>query len=222
VIKARDIHKRYTDAGSDVVVLNGLDLDVAAGEFVAIVGPSGSGKSSLLHVLGGLDEHFQGEIEVAGQRVHASSEKALAAFRNTAVGFVFQSFHLVQNLSALENVLLPAYFGPTSPGADHKRRAEEVLTRVGLGQKLSRVPSRLSGGERQRVAIARALFSSPKVLFCDEPTGNLDAVTGQEIIDLFHTLHREGLTLLAVTHEERMSAAAGRVLRLKDGKLVPQ
>jgi putative ABC transport system ATP-binding protein len=221
VIRARDVHKTYSDAGSNMVVLQGLSLDVAPGEFVAIVGPSGSGKSSLLHILGGLDEHFTGDIEVAGQKLRGASEKTVAAFRNTSVGFVFQSFHLIPNLSALENVLLPAYFGEHSPRHQDRQRAQEVLERVGLGQKLERAPSKLSGGERQRVAIARAIFSRPKVLFCDEPTGNLDSVTGQEIIGLFHTLHQEGLTLLAVTHEERMSAAAGRVLRLKEGKLVP-
>jgi putative ABC transport system ATP-binding protein len=222
VIRARDIQKRYVDGAAEVRVLDGLSLDVAAGEFVAVIGPSGSGKSTLLHILGGLDVHYTGQVEVASRSLAGLHERDLASFRNTEVGFVFQSFHLIQNLSALENVLLPSYFGKSSPSEAERKRAQESLERVGLAGKVSRSPSKMSGGERQRVAIARALFNRPKVLFCDEPTGNLDAVTGKEIIELFHALHREGLTLLAVTHEERMSAAAGRVLRLKEGRLVAE
>ncbi len=224
MISAKGLTKAYQDGeGTTLKVLDGLELTVSAGDFVAVVGPSGSGKSTLLHVLGGLDVHFEGEIEVAGQKLKSLGDRALARFRNTQVGFVFQSFHLVQNLPAIENVLLPAYFsadGGTSVAARDKAKA--ALTRVGLGAKLDRVPSQLSGGERQRVAIARALFNGPKLLFCDEPTGNLDAVTGNEIIALFRELHREGMTLLAVTHEDRVSAAATRVLRLSAGKLVPE
>jgi putative ABC transport system ATP-binding protein len=224
VIHARDIVKRYRDGeGPEVRVLDGLSLDVEAGDFVAIVGPSGSGKSTLLHLLGGLDVHYEGSVEVAGTRVTGLSDAALARFRNAKVGFIFQSFHLVPNLSALENVLLPSHFGSASAkDSEARERARAVLTRVGLGQKLDRPPSRLSGGERQRVAIARALFTGPQVLLCDEPTGNLDAATGAGIITLFEELHREGLTLLAVTHEDRMSSAARRVLRLKEGRLVEE
>ncbi len=218
MISARGLTKVFRDgAGPGVRVLDGLGLEVAAGEFVAVVGPSGSGKSTLLHVLGGLDVHYEGEVSVGGGRLTGLSDRDLARFRNTQVGFVFQAFHLIPNLPAVENVLLPAHFGPPRPNA--RRRAEEVLARVGLKDKANRVPAQLSGGERQRVAIARALYAEPKVLFCDEPTGNLDAVTGDEVIGLFKALHREGLTVLAVTHEERMSAAAARVLRLKDGRL---
>ena len=221
MIHARDIVKRYRDGeGPEVRVLDGLSLDVEAGDFVAIVGPSGSGKSTLLHLLGGLDVHYEGSVEVAGTKVTGLGDAALARFRNAKVGFIFQSFHLVPNLSALENVLLPSHFGPE--GKDARARAAAVLTRVGLGEKQDRVPSRLSGGERQRVAIARALFTGPQVLLCDEPTGNLDAATGAGIITLFEELHREGLTLLAVTHEDRMSNAARRVLRLKEGRLVEE
>ncbi|MHB8878217.1 MAG: ABC transporter ATP-binding protein [Myxococcaceae bacterium] len=219
MISARGLSKVYEDGGATGArVLAGLDLEVAAGEFVAVIGPSGSGKSTLLHVLGGLDVHYGGEISVGGTRITGLADRELARFRNAQVGFVFQSFHLIPNLPALENVLLPSHFAPAA--SDARQRANEVLARVGLGGKGSRVPAQLSGGERQRVAIARALFARPKVLFCDEPTGNLDAVTGDEIITLFKELHREGLTVLAVTHEERMSAAAARVLRLKDGLLV--
>ncbi len=221
MIRARNILKQYVDGdGTQVRVLDGLDLDVDGGDFVAVVGPSGSGKSTLLHLLGGLDVHYQGEVEVAGVKLSGLREKELARFRNANVGFVFQSFHLIPNLSALENVLLPSHFGVASVEA--RKRAEALLERVGLLAKKDRAPVRLSGGERQRVAIARALFTGPRLLLCDEPTGNLDAATGAGVISLFQELHREGLTVLAVTHEERMSSAARRVLRLKEGRLVEE
>ncbi|WP_257459704.1 ABC transporter ATP-binding protein [Archangium lipolyticum] len=221
MIRARDIVKQYRDGdGTEVRVLDGLSLDVADGDFVAVVGPSGSGKSTLLHLLGGLDVHYQGEAEVAGVKLSGLEDKELARFRNQHVGFVFQSFHLIPNLSAVENVLMPSHFGPVTVEA--RRRAEALLDRVGLLAKKDRAPIRLSGGERQRVAIARALFTGPRLLLCDEPTGNLDAATGAGVISLFQELHREGLTLLAVTHEERMSSAARRVLRLKEGRLVEE
>ena len=221
MIRARDIVKQYRDGdGTEVRVLDGLSLDVADGDFVAVVGPSGSGKSTLLHLLGGLDVHYQGDVEVAGVKLAGLKDKELARFRNQHVGFVFQSFHLIPNLSAVENVLMPSHFG--SIDADARKRAEALLDRVGLLAKKDRSPVRLSGGERQRVAIARALFTGPRLLLCDEPTGNLDAATGAGVISLFQELHREGLTLLAVTHEDRMSSAARRVLRLKEGRLVEE
>ncbi|MCE9667468.1 ABC transporter ATP-binding protein [Myxococcus stipitatus] len=221
MIHARDVTKEYLDGdGTRVRVLDGMSLDVDAGDFVAVVGPSGSGKSTLLHLLGGLDVDYRGEVVVGGVKLGGLGDKALARFRNTHVGFVFQSFHLIPNLSALENVLLPSHFG--AKPQDAVKRAEALLERVGLAAKKDRAPVRLSGGERQRVAIARALFGGPKLLLCDEPTGNLDAATGAGVIQLFQELHREGLTVLAVTHEERMSAAARRVLRLKEGKLVAE
>jgi putative ABC transport system ATP-binding protein len=203
-----------------VRVLDGLSLEVEQGDYVAVVGPSGSGKSTLLHLLGGLDVHYQGDVEVAGVKLAGLKDKELARFRNQHVGFVFQSFHLIPNLSAVENVLMPSHFGAANLEA--RKRAESLLDRVGLLAKKDRSPVRLSGGERQRVAIARALFTGPKLLLCDEPTGNLDAATGAGVISLFEELHREGLTLLAVTHEDRMSTAARRVLRLKEGRLVEE
>lgn len=221
MIRARDIVKEYVDGdGSRVKVLDGLSLEVEAGDFVAVVGSSGSGKSTLLHLLGGLDVQYQGEVEVAGVKLRGLKDRQLARFRNLHVGFVFQSFHLIPNLSAVENVLLPSHFGSVT--AEGRKRAEFLLDRVGLLAKKNREPVRLSGGERQRVAIARALFTGPKVLLCDEPTGNLDAATGDGVIQLFQELHRDGLTVLAVTHEERMRDAARRVVRLKEGKLVEE
>ena len=222
MIAARGLTRTYVDGdGTPVRVLSALDLDVAEGEFVAVVGSSGSGKSTLLHVLGGLDGDFEGEATVAGVKLRGLADKALSAFRNKEVGFVFQSFHLIPNLPARENVMLPSFFGGSTPTAEDQRRADEALGRVGLAGKEARLPTRLSGGERQRVAIARALFNRPRVLLCDEPTGNLDEVSGGEIIDLFRSLHKEGMTLLAVTHEARVSRAAQRVLRLSGGVLQP-
>lgn len=220
MISAAAVRKRYVDAGTEVKVLDGLSLEVAQGEFVAIVGPSGSGKSTLLHVLGGLDVDYEGQVTVAGTKLTGMKDTELSRFRNEQVGFVFQSFHLIPNLSALQNVTLPGFFSGKARAGDEERAAQ-ALDRVGLSAKKDRAPVQLSGGERQRVAIARALFMNPKILFCDEPTGNLDAKTGAEIIDLFKKLHSEGLTLLAVTHEDRMSFAAQRTLRLKEGLLVP-
>ncbi|RJS25782.1 macrolide ABC transporter ATP-binding protein [Corallococcus sp. H22C18031201] len=221
MIRARDVVKEYEDGdGARVRVLDGMSLDVEDGDFVAVVGPSGSGKSTLLHLLGGLDIHYRGDVEVGGVKLSGLGDQALARFRNSHVGFVFQSFHLIPNLSALENVLLPSHFGAGT--GDARKRAEALLERVGLKEKKDRAPVRLSGGERQRVAIARALFGGPRLLLCDEPTGNLDAATGAGVIRLFQELHQEGLTVLAVTHEDRMSAAARRVLRLKEGRLVEE
>ena len=221
MIHARQLRKAYRNGADEIRVLNGLDLDVRAGEFVAVVGPSGSGKSTLLHVLGGLDASYAGEVEVAGVRLNELNDVALARFRNRQVGFVFQSFHLIASLSALDNVLLPAFFDVEAVAGRRRKRAEDVLARVGLIEKKNRVPAQLSGGERQRAAIARALFAEPKLLLCDEPTGNLDETTGGEVIELFRELHRDGLTILVVTHEDRMSTAAQRVLRLTGGVLRP-
>lgn len=218
MIEAKGLTKAFDDGeGARHQVLQGVTLSVAEGELVAVMGRSGSGKSTLLHVLGGLDTEYQGEVSVAGTRLTGLGDAALARFRNVTLGFVFQSFHLVPGLTAAENVALPDLFGDASP--DAPRRALEALARVGLEAKAHRQPAQLSGGERQRVAIARALFSKPKVLLCDEPTGNLDAGIGAEVIALFQKLNREGLTILAVTHEERVSAAAGRVLTLSQGVL---
>jgi putative ABC transport system ATP-binding protein len=218
VISVAGLSKAYVDGERGAVrVLDGVSLEVAKGEFVAIVGRSGSGKSTLLHVLGGLDSEYEGQVSVDGVSLRSLPDGALSRFRNERVGFVFQSFHLVQGFSALENVALPSYFGPAR--ADVYQRAREALGRVGLGDKTERSPGQLSGGERQRVAVARALFAEPKVLLCDEPTGNLDAQTAEGVITLFEALHRDGLTLVTVTHEARLEQAAKRVVRLEGGRL---
>ncbi|MBK9516395.1 MAG: ABC transporter ATP-binding protein [Anaeromyxobacter sp.] len=221
MISLAGVTRSFHDGAREVPVLRGVDLTVAAGELVAVVGASGSGKSTLLYVAGGLDAGFGGEVCVAGVRLRGLSRAALAGFRNRSVGFVFQSFNLVAGLSALENVLLPGLLarGAAEPRAALRARAELALTRVGLGGRGHARPAQLSGGERQRVAIARALLIRPAVLLADEPTGNLDAESGAAVIGLFSALAREGAAVLVVTHEERVSQAAGRVLTLRDGRL---
>jgi putative ABC transport system ATP-binding protein len=220
VIRLRAVTKRFLDGGREVPVLRGVDLDVAPGEMVAVVGPSGSGKSTLLYVVGALDRDYGGDATVAGTPLAGLAPPALASLRNRAVGFVFQSFNLLQGLSALENVMLPGVLRAAGePVSAVRARAAEALERVGLADRAAAPPARLSGGERQRVAIARALFARPAVLLADEPTGNLDAVTGEGIIRLFREAADQGLSVLVVTHEERVSRAASRVLHLQDGRL---
>lgn len=215
------VTKSYLDGERTNEILKGASLTITGGERIAIVGPSGSGKSTLLHLIGGLDRRYGGTVRVAGEDLARLNDVGLAAFRARNVGFVFQSFNLLPHFSALENVLLPGFFGTT---ASHDRaRAQSALERVGLGAKTHRAPGELSGGERQRVAIARALFARPSIVLADEPTGNLDASTGAEVIHLFEELNRtEGVTLVTVTHEDRVSKAATRVLRLTDGQLTEE
>ncbi len=223
MISLRHIHKRFRDAEREVEVLRDLDLEVARGGFTAVVGPSGSGKSTLLYIAGGLDADFEGDAVVAGSDLKSLSARERAAFRNGSVGFVFQSFNLLPALPAVENTMLPGLFvprGSPAPSLGQLRgRALEALDRVGLADKAERLPGRLSGGERQRVAIARALLSRPAVLLADEPTGNLDAVSGEAVIQLFSGMVRDGVTVLVVTHEERVSEAATQVLHLEGGRL---
>jgi putative ABC transport system ATP-binding protein len=223
VISLRHVTKRFHDGDRDVVVLRDLDLEVPSGAFTAVVGPSGSGKSTLLYIAGALDDDFEGDAVVAGKHLKALSARERASFRNASVGFVFQSFNLLPALPAVENAMLPGLFTPPGqpalPLGQLRSRAMEALDRVGLADKAARLPGRLSGGERQRVAIARALLSRPAVLLADEPTGNLDTVSGDSVIALFSGMVRDGVTILVVTHEERVSAAAGRILHLEEGRL---
>jgi putative ABC transport system ATP-binding protein len=220
VIELHGLQKSYPPrepGGRRTELFRALDLEVGRGEFVAVEGQSGTGKSSLLHILGGLDRQYAGEVKILGRNLRGLDDRALSALRHAQIGFVFQSFNLLASLSALENVLLPDFFGEGV--VDAGARASEALAKVGLSDKASAPPTALSGGERQRVAIARALVARPPLLLADEPTGNLDARTGQGIIDLFRALHAEGMTLLVVTHEKRMSRAASRVLVLEGGAL---
>jgi len=221
MIQLTGITRSFTEEGRRIEVLRGVDLTVSPGEVVAVVGASGSGKSTLLAIAGALDAGFGGEAVVAGQRLRGLAPEALARLRNRSIGFVFQSFNLVPSFTALRNVLLPGLLrhGEGEPLEALKVRALGALERVGLAAKARARPARLSGGERQRVAIARALLTRPALLLADEPTGNLDAVTGEAIIGLFGELAREGTAVLVVTHEERVSRIASRVLTLREGRI---
>jgi len=216
LVSVRGVKKVVADGGRPFTILDGITLEVATGERVALLGPSGSGKSTLLNVIGGLDPDYTGEVTVAGTSLGGLDDAALSAFRNRTLGFVFQAYNLLAQLSALENVLLPARFGG---GAPDPVRAREVLARVGLGDKTHRLPTTLSGGERQRVAIARALYFKPRLVLCDEPTGNLDRETGAEVLRLFDELTAQGVTLLIATHDDAIAAAAHRVVTLRRGVL---
>ena len=222
MLEARDLYKAYNHQAARLEVVKGLNLEIAAGEFVAVVGPSGAGKSTLLHLLGGLDRPTQGEVLMDGENIYRLKERARARLRNQQIGFIFQFYHLLAEFTALENVILPALIYERGGGLKQAReRAGELLTQVGLGQRLTHRPGQLSGGEQQRVAIARALINDPRILFCDEPTGNLDSESGREIIDLLLGLNRQqGLTLVMVTHDEQLAARAGRIIRMRDGSLV--
>ncbi len=220
MIELTEIRKAYADGAARFEVLRGVSLTIADGEFTAIVGASGSGKSTLLNVIGGLDRDFGGRAVVMGQELAKLSDAVLARYRNEKVGFVFQTFNLIPPLTVMQNILLPSYFAKAEDVGQAEERAIAALARVGLAGKERRLPAQLSGGERQRVALARALFRKPKLVLADEPTGSLDAKTGQGVIELFQELNgEEGLTLVIVTHEERVSRAARRVLRLRDGLL---
>jgi lipoprotein-releasing system ATP-binding protein len=216
---ARDLRKTYTMGKRDVLVLQGVSVAVQKGEFLALRGASGAGKSTLLHILGGLDTADSGEIHVAGRDLSQLSQRELARFRNQKIGFIFQAYHLLHELDALENVALAGRMARRSV-TELEFRARELLTRVGLKDRIDHRPSELSGGEQQRVAIARALINDPELIIADEPTGNLDSHTGEEIIDLLCALRDERqATLVIATHDNKVAARAPRVIRLVDGQI---
>jgi len=212
------VTKVYPRGAVSVRALAGVTLGIREGEFVAIMGPSGSGKSTLLSLLGCLDRPTDGEYWLDGESVAGLDDAALSRIRNRRIGFVFQSFHLIPELTVLENVQTPLLYGGV-PVPDWAGRAETSLARVGLSHRVTHRPSELSGGEAQRAAIARALVMEPRVLLADEPTGNLDTATGDEIAALLHDLHREGRTIILVTHNDALAAQAQRTIRLKDGRV---
>jgi ABC-type lipoprotein export system ATPase subunit len=219
-LQTTNLHKTYRTGGEDLHILQGVDLNVKSGEWLAILGASGSGKSTLLHLLGGLDRPSQGDVVYNNQNIYKLSRSAINAYRNREVGFVFQFYHLLPELSALENVTIAGMIsGSTQSAANRKQRAAELLDLLGMSHRLKHRPNKLSGGERQRVAIARALLNEPKVLLADEPTGNLDADTGQQILDLFIGLHTQGQTIVMVTHDQHVAGLANRQLVLERGKL---
>jgi ABC-type lipoprotein export system ATPase subunit len=220
LLSAHGLRKTYSLGKRTLEVLRGVDILIARGDFVALRGASGTGKSTLLHLLGGLDTPNGGEIIFDGQNISLFSDRELTHFRNRRVGFVFQAYHLLPELTALENVGLPARVARIAAGTA-AQRAEELLARVGLKDRLDHKPSELSGGEQQRVAIARALINEPELLLADEPTGNLDSHTGQEIIELLKNLCAEKrMTLVMATHDGKVAAAAPRVIELVDGQIV--
>ena len=221
VLRARGLRKEYGKGEGLVRAVDGVDLDIGAGETVAVMGPSGCGKSTLLHLLGGLDRPSGGEVSLNGRRIDDIGEKALARMRRTDVGFVFQAFHLMEELTAIENVELSALLAGRSPRAA-RRRAEELLEQVGLSDRARFQPSALSGGQRQRVAIARALSNEPLLVLADEPTGNLDSAATLDVLRLFESLHESGQTLVIVTHDARIAATADRMISMRDGAFVDE
>lgn len=216
IIELKALTKTYQNDDVETLVLRGLDLTIQAGEFVALMGPSGSGKSTLMHILSFLDRPTNGSYMYRGRDVTALTADERAALRLSDIGFVFQAFHLLPKLNVLENVMLPLVYAGASV-ADRKQRATEALQNVGLGERLDFLPNQLSGGQKQRVAIARALINNPSVIFADEPTGNLDSVSSEQVLGILSDLHRDGKTVVMVTHEPDAAAHAKRIIRMKDG-----
>jgi putative ABC transport system ATP-binding protein len=216
MLRARGLRKDYGSGDGLVRAVDEVDLDVATGETLAVMGPSGCGKSTLLHLLGGLDRPTAGQIWLAGQSLGRLGERGLARLRRDAVGFVFQAFHLMDELTAVENVELPALLAGRSP-REARRRAAGLLERVGLADRARFLPRALSGGQRQRVAVARALVADPMMVLADEPTGNLDSEATLEVLRLFESLHADGQTLVIVTHDARIAATADRMISMRDG-----
>ena len=219
LISARDVHRDYALSGAAVHAVRGVSLDVMRGEYVAIVGPSGCGKSTMLNLLGAIDRPTRGTVTIGGTEVSALPDRDATRFRLTSIGFVFQRFYLLPVLTARENVELPLAEAKV-PSGERRVRARELLGYVGLADRSEHRPSELSGGEQQRVAIARALANRPAVLLADEPTGELDAQTGSDVIALFDRLNRDGMTIIVVTHDEKLAGAARRVVHMLDGRVV--
>lgn len=221
MVRINNLTKVYRIHERRVVALASIDLEVAQGEFVAVMGPSGSGKTTLLNIIGGLDRDYSGKVEVDGKDLGSLDDRAISLMRNRTLGFVFQAFHLLPNMTVAENVALPLLFNPGWSKEGARKMALEALARVGLEEKADFNPTRLSAGERQRVAIARAILNRPRLLLCDEPTGNLDAATGERVLDTFDQINREdGTTLIVATHSDLVARRATRTIILSCGRLV--
>ena len=219
LIRLKNVTRIYKVGVEDIYALNGIDLEIAENEYVAIMGPSGSGKSTMMNLLGCLDRATSGTYELAGEDTTRLETSELARIRNQQIGFVFQSFELLSRQSALKNVELPLIYSDQIPYFERRKRAMAALERVGLGKRYKHHPNQLSGGEKQRAAIARALVCNPSILLADEPTGNLDSRTGEDIMAVFDQLHKDGQTIVMVTHEEGIARHAQRVVRMGDGQI---
>ena len=219
VLTISHVSKEYRMDGFTFQALSDVSLSIKKGEYVAIMGPSGSGKSTLMHIIGCLDKPTSGTVTIEDQEITHAKESELSRIRNKRIGFVFQQFNLLRRTPTIANVELPLIYARVSK-KERTQRAVEILTRVGLGEKLKNLPSQLSGGQQQRVAIARALVTNPSILLADEPTGNLDTKSGKEILTLFDELHKEGRTLVLVTHDEEVAKNAKRIVKIVDGKIV--
>jgi putative ABC transport system ATP-binding protein len=218
ILKMMDLTKSYYMGGEELKALNNVNLTINEGEFVSVLGPSGSGKTTFMNIVGCLDVPTEGHYTLAGQKVEDLSEKELARIRNKEIGFIFQNFQLLPRLSALQNVELPMVYAGV-PSAERKKRATAILERVGLGDKLPNLPTQLSGGQQQRVAIARAVVTEPSILLADEPTGALDQGTGQQIMELFKELNKEGRTVIMITHDKNIASNGNRILNIIDGHI---
>jgi len=221
IINVENVRKTYKMGDNVVKAVDGVSLSVFEGEYLVIMGPSGSGKTTLMHLMGCLDKPDSGEIYLSGQRVSKLNDRDLAKVRNKMIGFVFQQFNLLPRLTALENVELPMIYAGV-PRAVRRKRAKELLTMVGLAERMEHRPTQLSGGQMQRVAIARALANEPQIILADEPTGNLDSKSGEEILKIFSDLHSDGLTMIVVTHDPEVAENGERVIHMRDGKIVSQ
>jgi putative ABC transport system ATP-binding protein len=219
LIELRDVTKRYHVGEQEIIALDRIDLTIGEGEFASIIGPSGSGKSTLMHLLGCLDTPTSGTMVIDGIDVSRAGSTMLSKMRNEKIGFVFQAFNLLSKFNVLQNVELPMIYSGVSP-AERRERALEAIERVGLSNRIHNNPLQLSGGQSQRVAIARALVNHPKIIFADEPTGNLDSVTGQSILALFEELSHQGRTIVLVTHDNEIAARTPRRIEIRDGKIV--
>ncbi len=220
MIKLDGVQKIYSTSEIETIALNNINLNIDKGEFVSVMGPSGCGKSTLLNIMGLLDSPTQGKVLLNNEHVNNHSDKKLSQLRNENVGFIFQSFHLINNLNVMDNVEVPLLYRKGVSSKERKARAKEALEKVGLSSRIKHYPSQLSGGQRQRVAIARAISGNPEIILADEPTGNLDSKMGAEIMDILHSPIKDGTTIVMVTHDERLSKQTKRIIRLFDGQRV--
>lgn len=220
MLKLTNINKVYTTKTIETLALNNINMDIAEGEFVSVMGPSGCGKSTMLNIMGLIDEPTEGTVHIAGKEITDYSSRSIAKFRNEHLGFIFQSFHLIPDLSVLDNVELPLIYRSMS-SKERRERSEAALSSVGLKNRINHFPAQLSGGQKQRVAIARAIVGNPQIILADEPTGNLDSVMGNEVMDILLRLNeQQGTTVVMVTHDENMARKTHRLLRLFDGSQV--